>query len=37
MRAAIWAVEAFLPQLQGCSLRMMQDNQAVMFIVRKLS
>jgi len=37
LRAAIWSVEAFLPQLKGCSVRMMQDNQAVMYIVRKLS
>ena len=27
MRAAIWAVEAFLPQLKNCSVRMMQERQ----------
>lgn len=37
LRAVIWSLEAFLPQLKGCSVRMMQDNQAVMFCVRKLS
>jgi len=37
MRAAIWAVEAFLPALKNCSIRMMQDNQAVLFSVRKLA
>ena len=37
LRAVIWSLEAFLPQLAGCSVRMMQDNQAVMFCVRKLS
>jgi hypothetical protein len=37
MRAAIWAIEAFLPQLRLQHVRMMQDNQAVMYCVRKLS
>jgi hypothetical protein len=37
MRAVIYSLEAFLPQLAGCSIRMMQDNQGVMFCVRKLS
>ena len=37
LRAVIWSLEAFLPQLKGAYVRMMQDNQAVMFVVRKLS
>ena len=37
LRAVIWSLETFLPQVSGTTVRMMQDNQAVMYCVRKLS
>ena len=37
LRAAIYTVEAFLPELQGATVRFMEDNQAVMFSVNKWS
>ena len=30
LRAAIYSVEAFLPELRGATVRFMEDNQAVM-------
>ena len=37
LRAAIYAVEAYLPELRGATVRFMEDNQAVMFSVNKWS
>jgi len=37
LRAAIYAVEAHLPDLRGATVRFMEDNQAVMFSVNKWS
>ena len=37
LRAAIYSVEAFLPELRGATVRFMEDNQAVMFSVNKWS
>ena len=37
LRAAIYTFEAFLPELQGATVRFMEDNQAVMFSVNKWS
>ena len=36
LRAAIYAVEAYLPELRGATVRFMEDNQAVMFSVMDL-